>query len=112
MKKSGVPEGQTALVLRQVEAGTPIASVCRGARVSDATLHVWKKKYANLGVGELQRRQLLEDENVRLKRLLADLILDKHILNEMILTCSRIFGPLIPGGRPVLGFRTGCDAAG
>ena len=84
MKKSRFSEEQIAYVLRQVEAGTPVADVCRSTGVSEATFYVWKKKYANLGVSELRRLKLLEEENGRLKRLVADLTLDKHILNEVI----------------------------
>ena len=61
-----------------------MADVCRGLGISEATFYVWKKKYAGLGVSELRRLKLLEDENARLKRLVADLTLDKHILNEVI----------------------------
>ena len=84
MKKSRFSEEQIAYVLRQVEAGMPVADVCRSAGVSEATFYVSKKKYANLGVSELRRLKLLEEENARLKRLVADLTLDKHILNEVI----------------------------
>ncbi len=84
MKKSRYTQEQIAYVLRQAEAGTPVADVCRGIRISEATFYVWKKKYAGLGMSELRRLKLLEDENSRLKRLVADVTLDKHILNEVI----------------------------
>ena len=84
MKKSKYTEEQIAYVLHQGESGMPGANVCRGLGISEAPFYVWKKKYAGLGVSELRRLKLLEDENVRLKRLLADLTLDKHILNEVI----------------------------
>jgi len=70
--------------LRQVGSGTAVADVCRQLGVSEATFYVWKKKYAHLGVSELRRLRQLEDENNRLKRLVADLTLDKHILTETI----------------------------
>jgi len=84
MKKSRYTEEQIAYVLRQAEAGTPVSDVCRSAGIAEATFYVWKKKYANLGVSELRRLKMLQDENARLKRLVADLTLDKHILQEVI----------------------------
>jgi putative transposase len=84
LKKSRYTEEQIAYVLRQAESGTPVADVCRSIGVSEATFYVWKKKYASLGVSELRRLKQLEDENARLKRLVADLTLDKNILQEVI----------------------------
>ena len=84
MKKSRYTEEQIAYVLRQADSGTPVADVCRSIGVSEATFYVWKKKYASLGVSELRRLKQLEDENARLKRLVADLTLDKNILQEVI----------------------------
>lgn len=70
--------------LRQVERGTAVADVCRKMGASEATFCVWNKKYAHLGISELRRLRQLEDENNRLKRLVAHLTLDKHILAETI----------------------------
>ena len=81
MKRSKFSEEQVAYALRQVEAGTPVGDVCRQLGVSEATFYAWKKKYAHLGVSELRRLRQLEDENARLKRLVADLTLDKHMLS-------------------------------
>ena len=84
MKRSKFSEEQIAYVLRQVEAGTPVGDVCRQIGVSEATFYVWKKKYADLGLSELRRLRQLEDENARLKRVVADLTLDKHMLSEAL----------------------------
>lgn len=84
MKRSKFSEEQIAYVLRQVESGTSVSDVCRQIGVSEATFYIWKKKYAHLGVSELRRLRQLEDENGRLKRVVADLTLDKHILMETI----------------------------
>jgi putative transposase len=84
MKKSKFTEEQIAYALRQVESGTAPADVCRQLGVSEATFYIWKKKYAHLGVSELRKLRSLEDENSRLKRLVADLTLDKHMLAEAL----------------------------
>jgi putative transposase len=84
MKRSKFSEEQVAYALRQVEAGTAVPDICRQLGVSEATLYAWKKKYAHLGVSELRRLRQLEDENNRLKRLVADLTLDKHMLSEAL----------------------------
>ena len=84
MKRSKYSEEQVAYALRQAESGTPVADVCRQLGVSEATFYLWKKKYAHLGVSELRRMRQLEDENRRLKGLVADLTLDKHMLSEAL----------------------------
>jgi putative transposase len=84
MKRSKYSEEQIAYALREAESGTPVGDVCRRLGISEATFYVWKKKFAHLGVSELRRLRLLEDENARLKRVVADLTLDKHILSETI----------------------------
>jgi len=70
--------------LKQVEAGAEIVAVCRQLGISVATFYEWKKTLGNLGVSELNELQDLRDENQRQKRLVADLTLDKHILQEVI----------------------------
>ena len=83
MKRSKFSEEQVAYALRQAEAGTPLGDVCR-LGVSEATFYAWRKEYAHLRVSELRRRRQLEDENGRLKRLVADLTLDKHMRSEAL----------------------------
>jgi putative transposase len=75
MKRSKFSEEQITYALRQGESGTAVPDVCRQLGVSEARFYVWKKKYAHLGVSELRRLRQLEDENNRLKRLVADLYL-------------------------------------
>ena len=84
MKRSKFSEEQVVYAIRQADAGTPVGDLCRQLGVSDATLYAWKKKYAHLGVSELRRLRLLEEENSRMKRLVADLSLDKHMLSEAL----------------------------
>ena len=84
MKKSRFSEEQIAFALRLGDSGTPVADVCRQIGISEATYYVWKKKYADLGVAELRRLKMLEDENARLKRIVADLTLDRQILQEVV----------------------------
>ena len=83
MKRSKFSE-EVAFALRQAESGTPMKEVCRQLGVSEATFYVWRRKYGELGVSELRRLRQLEEENSRLKRVVADLTLDKHILMETI----------------------------
>ena len=84
MKKSKFTEEQVAYALRLAESGTPVADVCRQLGIAEATFYVWKKKYASLGVAEMRQLRQLSEENARLKRLVADLTLDKQILQEVI----------------------------
>lgn len=84
MKRSQFSEEQIVYAIRQAEAGTPVGDLCRQLGVSDATFSAWKKKYAHLGVSELRRLRQLEEENSRLKRLVADLSLDKPRLSEAL----------------------------
>lgn len=84
MKRSRDTDEQIAYALRQAEIGTAVADVCRQLGISEATFYVWKKKYAGLGSTELRELRQLRDENAKLKRLVADLTLDKHIMSEII----------------------------
>ena len=84
MKKSRFSEQQIAFVLRQAEEGTPGAEVCRKAGISEASFYNWRKKYGGLMPSEMKRLKQLEEENQRLKKLVADLSLDKEMLQDAI----------------------------
>ena len=84
MRRSKFTEQQIAFALRQAETGTRVAEVCRKMGISDATFYNWKKKYGGLGVPELRRLRQLEEENRRLKRMVADLSLDKQMLQDVL----------------------------
>lgn len=84
MKKTRYTEEQIAFALKQTETGTRVGEVCRKMGISEATFYNWKKKFAGLGVTELRRLRQLEDENQRLKKLVADLSLDKERLQEVL----------------------------
>jgi putative transposase len=84
VKKSRYTDEQISYALRQAETGTPVAEVIRRMGVSEQTFYRWKKLYAGLVVGELRRLKLLEEENRKLKQLVADLSLDKHILQDVL----------------------------
>lgn len=84
MKRSKFTEEQVAYALRQVEAGAPVLEVCRKLGITEQTFYRWKKKFAGMGVAELRRLRQLEEENRKLKQLVADLTLDKHILQDVL----------------------------
>lgn len=84
MKRSKYSDEQITFALRRHEAGTPAGDVCRQLGISEATFYNWKKKYAHLGVSELRELRQLREENSRLKRLVADLTLDKQILSDVV----------------------------
>ena len=84
MRESKFTEEQIACVLRQAETGTRVAEVCRKVGISQQTFFRWKKKYGGLGVSELRRLRQLEEENRRLKRMVADLSLDKQMLQDVL----------------------------
>jgi putative transposase len=84
MKASKFTDAQKAFVIKQGEEGSPVAEVCRKAGISQATYFNWKKKYAGLLPTEMRRLRELEDENARLKRIVADLTLDREMLQDVI----------------------------
>ena len=84
MRKSRFTEEQIAHALAQVEAGVPMKELCRKLGVGESTFYAWRRKYAGMGVAELRRIKQLEDENRKLKQVVADLSLDKHILQETL----------------------------
>jgi len=84
MRKSQYTDQQIAFALRQAEGGTPVPEVCRKMGVSEPTFYRWKQKYGGLMPSEVQRLRQLEEENARLRRLVADLSLDKEMLQEVV----------------------------
>lgn len=96
MKASKFSEAQIAFVLKQADEGTAVAEVCRKAGVSQATFYNWRKKYAGLLPSEVKRLRQLEDENNRLKKIVADLTLDKAMLQD-VLSKNVWSAPLLQG---------------
>ena len=84
MKRKRYSEEQIAYALRQAESGTKVVEICRKMGVSEQTFYTWRRKYAGMGVAELRRLKQVEDENRTLKQVVADLSLDKHILQETL----------------------------
>lgn len=83
MKKRYTPE-QITYAIRQHESGASIPDICRKMGVSEQSFYLWKKKYKGLGISELRRLKQLEEENSKLKKLVADLALDKYMLQEVV----------------------------
>lgn len=84
MKASKFTDTQKAFIVKQGDEGTTVAEICRKAGISPATYFNWKKKYAGLMPSEMRRLRDLEDENNRLKRIVADLTLDREMLQDVI----------------------------
>jgi len=84
MKKSRFTDEQIAFALRQAESGVRPAEVCRKMGISEQTFYRWKKRFAGMGVAEVRRLKQLEEENRKLKQLVADLSLDKSMLQDVL----------------------------
>lgn len=84
MKASKFSDAQKAFILKQGDDGVPVAEICRKAGISQATDFNWRKKYAGMLPDEMRRLKALEDENSRLKKIVADLTLDRKMLQDVI----------------------------
>lgn len=84
MKASKFSDSQKAFIVKQGEEGVPVAEICRKAGISQATYFNWRKKYAGLMPSEMKRLRELEEENSRLKKIVADLSLDREMLQDVI----------------------------
>lgn len=84
MKGKRFTAEQKAFALRQAESGVPVAEITRKMGISETTFYRWKKLYAGMGVAEIRKLKNLEDENRRLKQLVADLTLDKQMLKDAL----------------------------
>jgi len=84
MPRKGHTEEQILQALRQAEGGEKAAEICRKLGVSEQTFYTWKRKYSGVGLSELRELRQLRDENGKLKKLVADLSLDRHMLQEIV----------------------------
>lgn len=84
MKKSKFTEAQIVFALKQSDSGVAVQEICRKMGISEATFYNWKKKYGGLGVSELRELRQLKEENARLKQMVADLSLDKQMLQDVV----------------------------
>jgi putative transposase len=84
MPRKGASQEGIVYALKQAEAGVKTSEICRENGISEQTFYNWKRKYGGMGISELRRLRLLEEENRKLKQLVADLTLDKHILQEVV----------------------------
>ena len=84
MKRSRYTPEQIAFALRQAENGTPVVEVCRKMGIFEQTFYRWKKRFVGMGVAEVRRLKVLEEENRKLKQLVADLSLDKQMLQDVL----------------------------
>ena len=84
MERKQYSDEQIAFALRQADGGTAVEEICRKLGVSEATFYRWKKQFAGMGTVEIRRLKQLEEENTKLKRLVADLSLDKTMLQDVL----------------------------
>ena len=84
MKSSRYTPEQVAFGLREAEEGTPVSEVCRNMGISEQTFYRWKKKFQGMGVAEVRRLKVLEEENRKLRQPVADLGLDKQMLQDVL----------------------------
>jgi putative transposase len=84
MGKRGHSEEEILRVLREAESGDTVVDICRKHGISQQTFYLWKKEYAGLGLSELRELRQLREENAKLKRLVADLSLDRHVSQEIV----------------------------
>jgi putative transposase len=83
-EKSKFTEAQIVFAIKQAETGTPVNEVCQKMGISEATFYNWKKKYGGLGISELRLLRQLQEENAKLKQIVADLSLDKQMLQDVL----------------------------
>ena len=84
MRASNFSDAQKAFILKQGSDGVPVADICRKAGISQATYFNWKKKYDGMSPSKMRRLKQLEDENARLKKIVADLLLDREMLQDVV----------------------------
>ena len=83
-RASATPRSRSALALRQAEAGTPVTAICRKLGITEPTFYRWQKRFEGMGVAEIRRLKQLEEENRQLKQLVADLTLDRAMLQDVV----------------------------
>ena len=84
MPRRGHTEDQILQTLRQAEGGEKVTEICRKLGISEQTFYTWKRKYAGMGLSELRELRQLREENGKQKKLVADLSLDRHMLQEIV----------------------------
>lgn len=99
MKRSRFSEEQIIGILKEQEAGVPVAELCRKHGVSDASIYKWKARFGGMDVSEVRRLRSLEDENAKLERMLADAMLDNVALKDLL---GKKWRRSLPGGKPSL----------